>query len=289
MISIELFFLVNAALNAWLMTLALKWLDAGRPGFKRVALSASLGGIYACAAWMNASLPLRGAAVSLPVALLMSRIAGGSQRLSVTLKTAGFFLAAAALNAGAAYALTAMIPGLYPTLAAALACAASGAAAQAFVGSRRRARLTYGRIRMRFRSAQWSFDAAVDTGNQAIDPVSGLPVVVMRREEAAKRFPSLDEDALPEGMRLIPVRTVSGTALLPCFTPEAITWNEQPIQAAVAVAPRGLITVALAPSCLAETNGSAPARGGRSRLWPSRASESSGTARRSDTTRRTPA
>ncbi|MDR1598283.1 MAG: sigma-E processing peptidase SpoIIGA [Oscillospiraceae bacterium] len=279
MISIELFFLVNAALNAWLTLLALTWLDAGRPDPKRVALAAALGGIYACAAWMNPSLPLRGAAVSLPVALLMSRIAGGAQRLRVTLKAAGFFLAAAAMTGGAAYALEALLPGIPPMPSVALACAASGMAARMFVGSRRRARLTYGRIHIRFRHAQWVIDAAVDTGNQAIDPVSGLPVVVMRREEAAGEFPLLDEDSLPEGMRLIPVRTVSGTALLPCFTPEAITWNEQPIRAAVAVAPRGLITVALAPSCLTEPLRS---RGGQS----GRAASIRGTAQSPDTARR---
>ncbi|MDR1263650.1 MAG: sigma-E processing peptidase SpoIIGA [Oscillospiraceae bacterium] len=260
MISIELFFLVNAALNAWLMVLALRWLDAGRPDGKRVALSAALGGVYACVAWMNVALPLRGAMVSLPVALLMARIAGKSQRFRVTLKAAGFFLAATVMTGGAAYAITTIVPEIHPMLAVLLSCVFAGIAARAFVGTRRKARLTYGGIRLRFREAQWAFEAAVDTGNQAIDPFSGLPVVVMRHEDAVKQFPLLSRDAMPEGMRLIPVRTVSGTALLPCFTPEVITWNEQPIQAAVAVAPRGLITVALAPSCLTEAMEQQPHR-----------------------------
>lgn len=245
---------MNAALDAWLLILAVQWLDAGRPNAARILIASTVGGLYACAAWMNAWMPLRNALVSLPVALVMARLATDSVRFSVAVKTAGFFLAATALTGGAAFALINLAPRIHPMLAVALAVLLSGAAARAFIGSRRKTRLTYGRINLLYRDNQCAFDAAVDTGNQAIDPFSGLPVVVMRHEVAASLFPLLKDNAfdLSDGLRLIPVRTVSGTALLPCFTPEVITWNEHPIRAAVAVAPRGLITVALAPSCLTE-------------------------------------
>ena len=67
-----------------------------------------------------------------------------------------------------------------------------------------------------------TLNALVDSGNLLRDSVTGLPVIVISRRAAARlvRLPS--EGALLPGMRLMPVRTVSGTALMTILHPDAL-------------------------------------------------------------------
>jgi len=65
--------------------------------------------------------------------------------------------------------------------------------------------------------------ALIDTGSSLTEPFSGLPVIVCERE--ALRPVLLEEETaeLPAGWRLVPVRTVAGSAVLRAFRPWAVT------------------------------------------------------------------
>lgn len=85
--------------------------------------------------------------------------------------------------------------------------------------------------------------ALVDTGNLLRDGVTGLPVIVISRR-AASRLVRLPEDgSLLPGMRLLPVRTVSGTATMTILRPDALrirtsgAW--QNAQAVIGLSPGG--------------------------------------------------
>ena len=86
-----------------------------------------------------------------------------------------------------------------------------------------------------------SLTALVDTGNLLRDPITRLPVIVISRQAASKLLPSTGE--LLPGMRLISVRTVAGTALMPIFRPQQLQlllpqgW--QSVHALVGLSPDG--------------------------------------------------
>lgn len=86
-----------------------------------------------------------------------------------------------------------------------------------------------------------SLTALVDTGNLLHDPLTHLPVIVISRQAASKLLPNTGE--LLPGMRLISVRTVAGTALMPIFRPQQLQlllpqgW--QSVHAVVGLSPDG--------------------------------------------------
>ncbi len=86
-----------------------------------------------------------------------------------------------------------------------------------------------------------SLTALVDTGNLLHDPITRLPVIVISRQAASKLLPDTGE--LHPGMRLISVRTVAGTALMPIFRPQQLQlllpqgW--QSVHAVVGLSPDG--------------------------------------------------
>lgn len=64
--------------------------------------------------------------------------------------------------------------------------------------------------------------ALIDSGNLLRDALTGLPVIVISRRSAA-RLIALPPDGSPApGMRLIPVRTISGTSLMAVFHPDQV-------------------------------------------------------------------
>lgn len=253
MISIELFFLINAAMDAWLLFNALKWLDAGRPRPARIAAASLAGALYASLAWSGLARWLLAPPVMLAAALGMSRIALGKSAPLAAIKCVGFFIGAAFLTGGSAYALNSALPNApFPAVMSA-SVAVSGAAAWALGRNKKRARWEYGRVTLQYRGAGFSIEAAVDSGNHAIEPISGLPVVVVPQESLAALFRDAGAVGLPEGMRLMTLSTAAGSALAPCFTPDIIAWNGNIVRAAVAVVPRSRVPVALAPSSFAGT------------------------------------
>lgn len=103
-----------------------------------------------------------------------------------------------------------------------------------------------------------SLTALVDSGNLLRDSVTGLPVIVISRSAAAKLIPLPADGTLLPGMRLLPVRTVSGVALMTILHPEEVrvraggTWIVT--DAVIGLSPSGgegfqaLIPVSLASS-----------------------------------------
>ena len=88
--------------------------------------------------------------------------------------------------------------------------------------------------------------AMLDTGNLLTDPVSGLPVIVCSRRALLPLIPfaafALEEEgALPQGFRLLSVRTCAGRGMMLCFRPDGLRLERdgawQPCQAMVGIAP----------------------------------------------------
>lgn len=97
--------------------------------------------------------------------------------------------------------------------------------------------------------------ALIDSGNLLRDAVSGLPVIVISRRAAMRLVSLPPAGALSPGMRLLPVRTISGMAMMPIFRPDCVcllqqgVWQNVP--AIIGVSPDGYDGFqALVPSCL---------------------------------------
>ncbi len=88
--------------------------------------------------------------------------------------------------------------------------------------------------------------AMLDSGNLLRDPVRGTPVIVASARSLRPLFPDArslsDPLKLPQGFRLLSVRTAAGGALMPVFRPDSCTIYEngrpRRAEASVAVAPR---------------------------------------------------
>lgn len=85
--------------------------------------------------------------------------------------------------------------------------------------------------------------ALIDSGNLLRDALTGLPVIVISRRSAARLIPLPPDGTLAPGMRLIPVRTISGTSLMTVFRPDQVciltggSW--QRAEALIGVSPDG--------------------------------------------------
>lgn len=77
-------------------------------------------------------------------------------------------------------------------------------------------------VEISLRRQRATLTALVDSGNLLQDAVTGLPVIVISRR-AAQRITVLPPDGtLLPGMRLLPVRTVSGMALMTVLRPDRV-------------------------------------------------------------------
>lgn len=108
--------------------------------------------------------------------------------------------------------------------------------------------ITYAGFRM-------ELTALVDSGNLLRDPITQLPVIVISQAAAAKLLPCLHPGRLTQGMRLISVRTIAGSSLMPVFRPKAVRlllpqgW--QTVSAVIGLSPDGYSGFqALLPACL---------------------------------------
>lgn len=111
-------------------------------------------------------------------------------------------------------------------------------------------------------AARVTLAALTDSGNLLQDPLTRLPVIVCARKAIAPLFPQASTEPYPTGMRLISVRTVAGTALMPLFRPDSLqlrihgAWQD--CSAVIGLAPcdyRGC--QAIVPSSLTFTQGGA--------------------------------
>lgn len=114
-------------------------------------------------------------------------------------------------------------------------------------------------IELQMGQRQVLLPAMIDTGNLLRDPISGDPVVVVSARAIRPLFPDAkslsDPNRLPQGFRLMRVRTAAGCALMPLFRPTKChvfrNGHSAPARALVAVAPgeyRGV--QALVPAAL---------------------------------------
>lgn len=82
--------------------------------------------------------------------------------------------------------------------------------------------------------------ALVDSGNLLRDPVTHLPVIVISRQAASRLCPG---GTFFPGMRLISVRTVGGSSLMPVFRPQSVRLLQahgwQAAEAVIGLSPDG--------------------------------------------------
>ncbi|MBQ7848675.1 MAG: sigma-E processing peptidase SpoIIGA [Clostridia bacterium] len=110
-------------------------------------------------------------------------------------------------------------------------------------------------VLLRVGPRQTTLTALVDSGNLLRDAVTGLPVIVISRRAAAKLLTLPPAGTLLPGMRLMSVRTISGTALMTVLRPDAVRvlsggqWQD--VRALIGLSPDGYEGFqALLPSCL---------------------------------------
>lgn len=110
-------------------------------------------------------------------------------------------------------------------------------------------------VSLRIGQRHVSLTALIDTGNLLRDAVTGLPVIVVSRRAAAKLMPLPEDGSILPGMRLMNVRTISGTALMTIVKPDSVrirssgTWQEAP--SLIGLSPDGYEGFqALVPACL---------------------------------------
>lgn len=131
-----------------------------------------------------------------------------------------------------------MLPG---TLQLLLGCALLGFSAHA--ASRTSAPPRCTTVELRLGTRRTSLTALVDSGNLLRDAVTGLPVIVISRRAAARLIPLPPGETLLPGMRLMSVRTISGTALMTILRPDTVrlltggAWQE--VQALIGLSPDG--------------------------------------------------
>lgn len=110
-------------------------------------------------------------------------------------------------------------------------------------------------VSLRIGQRRVSLTALIDTGNLLRDAVTGLPVIVVSRRAAAKLLPLPADGSILPGMRLMSVRTISGTALMAIVKPDSVriqasgAWQEAP--SLIGLSPDGYEGFqALVPACL---------------------------------------
>jgi len=222
-VTVEGFFLQNAIVNAGLLWFAAAWRgDRARP--LNVLFGASLGAAYAVAAALVGGALRSGLALAF-VSVAMVAALGKCSVRDIARSAGALWVGAAVLGGTHAMGI--------PMLPAGIVSGLSGASLlrRKNAPPPRAVRLT---IVQGDRSL--TMDAIVDTGNRALDPSSGLPVVFVARG-------GWDSSA----GSVVCIRTAAGTALLPCFAPDMLLVDGEPQRAIVACCEEGSLECALVP------------------------------------------
>ncbi|MBQ8556853.1 MAG: sigma-E processing peptidase SpoIIGA [Clostridia bacterium] len=77
-------------------------------------------------------------------------------------------------------------------------------------------------VDIRLGSSRLTLTALIDSGNLLRDVVTGLPVIVISRRAASKLAALPEDGTLLPGMRLMSVRTISGTTLMAILRPGSL-------------------------------------------------------------------
>ncbi len=225
-------------------------------------LSLALGGMTAAAQWLHPLLRLTmlvPAAVS-PAAVWPDAPARTHRRMGflallLSLMLSGVMRLLSALN----------LPGILPVLLGCLGLFVSLRISQNSTGTP-----ACVSVELRLGMRRLPLTALTDTGNLLRDGLTGLPVIVVSRRTAAKLTGGIPadlaakalssrtacpEEALLPGMRLMPIRTISGTSLMTIFRPDSVrirdggAWQE--VSALIGISPDGYEGFqALVPACL---------------------------------------
>lgn len=206
------------------------------------------------------SLPLR-LLVLLPAAALSPILVWPAAPLRIRLRMALYSPALSLMLSGLLRLLAPLpLPGFLLLL---IGCTALSLASLRASGSSPPPRCTA--VDLRVGAQRASLSALVDSGNLLRDSVTGRPVVVISRQAAAKLMILPPEGTLLPGMRLMTVRTVSGTGLMTILRPDSLrirtdgTW--QSAEAVIGISPDGHEGFqALVPSCLMSAAEASPCK-----------------------------
>ena len=110
-------------------------------------------------------------------------------------------------------------------------------------------------VSLRLGQRHISLTALIDTGNLLRDAVTGLPVIVVSRRAGARLMHLPADGSILPGMRLMSVRTVSGSSMMTIVKPDSVrilvcdSWRET--AALIGLSPDGYEGFqALVPACL---------------------------------------
>ncbi len=248
---LELFLVDDLLLNLLILRLAAAFISVRPPIYRILIVSLAASGVSAAAAYL---LPLlRSPLLRLPLLALMALglpgrspkafLANAASVLIATFIAGGSALAAAYLTGGGVK--DGFISGGIPLrvfLAAAFAVTFLPRAVRSVL--RRRIKNEAGaKVLLLHNGVPRRFEALVDTGNSLHEPLSGLPVAVVRCR------------ALKPCARLpIPVVTAAGTAVLYGFKPDRISVNGREVACIVAVTDEKTGAEAILPPELVKEN-----------------------------------
>ncbi len=239
-IYVDILLALNLIVNYLLLFAAARLSGAVFTG-KRGLLGAAIGAIYALVVLVE--LPAAVLALSkLLVSGIMVGAAFGKRRVTEFLRLMVFFYAAGFAFAGLMLLVQMMLTGseifyqngvVYYEMPAVWIVASASCAFLLVEGVRRLVRHGesegFFRAEVSFKGKRADVPAMTDTGNSLREPFSGAPVAVCPVRLLEDILPAEfvraaaePELGLPEGMRLVPCRTVSGAALLPAFRPDTL-------------------------------------------------------------------
>ncbi len=236
MLSIEAFIAANLLMN--IIVLGVSARCTGHIRWRRVLLTAAVGTGYAVAAynWWEASW-LRSAAAQIVCLLIMSMILFG-YRFRTNRWTSLFYLMGSMLFAGGIMALLdRWLEGPLLFLIGWI-CIGTAVFARDFLREGQQIMRYKVCVRVSTRMGSVVLSAFVDTGNRLTEPLSGLPVLIVRAA-ALKRiidssclYPT--QKRLPPGFRIIRYDVLGGEGKMWCFKPESVCirglkgWDEAP-------------------------------------------------------------
>jgi hypothetical protein len=240
---IEVFLMDNLLMDMLILDLAAALMGCARPYLKMLAASAAASALAALAAYGTA---LRSPLLRLPMLILLALalpvkgVRGAAKAalavIGATFAVGGCVLAAAYLAGGGAEKgfITGGI-GLRAALIGAASAAALPRAARRLRSARRLGE-SQAKLLVLEGGVLRSFDAFVDTGNTLFEPVSGLPVAVIRCRPLERRA------KIP-----VPAVTPAGRTALWGFKPERVSVNGREVDCVIALTRQKLPAEALIP------------------------------------------
>lgn len=234
-VSIELFVLYNAVMNALLLFLTGR-LSGLRARIPRLLCGAGLGALYAVASCLEPMLFLQEWYCKLLCAGLMATMVFLPAPPRRLLRAAVSFFVAAFLLGGTGFSLMYLMGarGYGWELASLLAVVGACACVALTCGIRRSVfTRSLRQVQISYQGETITFTALVDTGNRLTEPMSGLPVLVV--EQGA-----LGNINIPDE-RSIPFRAMGGEGFLPTFEPDNLyVNNKDALRMRIAVYPKRL-------------------------------------------------